>query len=173
MILIGESIVAGLSRYPTFWKKYLQPLNSINLGISGDRIENVLWRSTNLAIPSSVSKVVVICSTNNLLDDTSYDIADGITDIGLSFTKNRPRLKKFICGLLPRDQSWSVNRLYVKEINDKLKLQCIKHQFTYIDQDKGWILKDDNLDPSLYYRDNLHLVENGNSKLANSISNKL
>ena len=40
-LLIGDSIVAGLSRYPNVWKKYFLRY-SVNFGIGGDRVENVL-----------------------------------------------------------------------------------------------------------------------------------
>ena len=45
-LLIGDFIVAGLSRYPNVWKKYFLH-NSVNFGIGGDRVENILWRSQN------------------------------------------------------------------------------------------------------------------------------
>ena len=47
-ILIGDSIVAGLSRYQNAWDKFLKPLKTLNCGIGGDRIEHVLWRALDL-----------------------------------------------------------------------------------------------------------------------------
>ena len=41
-LLLGDSIVAGLGRYQAVWKKYFESLNTMNLGIGGDRVENVL-----------------------------------------------------------------------------------------------------------------------------------
>ena len=41
-LLIGDSIIAGLSRYSNIWKRYFKPLYAINCGIGGDRMENVL-----------------------------------------------------------------------------------------------------------------------------------
>ena len=41
-LLLGDSIVAGLSRYPNVSNEYFAPINALNLDIGGDRIKNVL-----------------------------------------------------------------------------------------------------------------------------------
>ena len=41
VLLIGDSIVAGLSRYQTLWKNYFKPYKSLNCGIPGDRTQHV------------------------------------------------------------------------------------------------------------------------------------
>ena len=43
--LIGDSIVSGLQRYPDVWNELFTPLGAINLGIGGDKVENLLWRN--------------------------------------------------------------------------------------------------------------------------------
>ena len=44
VLLIGDSIVAGLSRYQTVYKKYFKPYKALNRGIPGERTQHVLWR---------------------------------------------------------------------------------------------------------------------------------
>ena len=78
-LLIGDSIIAGLSRYPEVWKRYLEPLNALNCGIGGDRVQNVLWRCVNLPSSLSVSNIVILCGTSNIMCDSPDEIADGIT----------------------------------------------------------------------------------------------
>ena len=75
-ILIGDSIVAGLSQYQNIWDKFLKPLKASNCGIGGDRIEHVLWHALNLPVFSSLKNVVVLCGTNNLLLDSPKYIVD-------------------------------------------------------------------------------------------------
>ena len=41
-LLIGDSIIAGLSRDSNIWKRYFQPLNAINCVIGWDRVQNIL-----------------------------------------------------------------------------------------------------------------------------------
>ena len=84
-LLLGDSIKDGLAQYQILWKKYLVLLNTMNLGIGGDRVENVLWRAINLPLPSSVQNAVVQCGTNNILTDSPRDIAHCIVDVGTIF----------------------------------------------------------------------------------------
>ena len=46
-IIIGDSIVAGLTRFTNIWNN-LFGNKFINLGISGDRVENGLWRARDI-----------------------------------------------------------------------------------------------------------------------------
>ena len=87
-ILIGDSIVAGLSRYQNVWVKFLKPLKALNCGIGGDTIEHVLWCALNLPVFSSLKNIVVLRGTNNLLLDSPKDIVDGILEIARSFKTN-------------------------------------------------------------------------------------
>ena len=70
-LLLGDSIVAGLSRYPNVWNEYFTPINALNLGIGGDCVEYVLWRAINLPLLSSMKNVVILCGTNNVPIDTN------------------------------------------------------------------------------------------------------
>ena len=55
----------------------------MNCGVGGNRIQHVLWRALNLSVSSNL-KNNVLCGTNNLLLDSSKDIADGIFEIARS-----------------------------------------------------------------------------------------
>ena len=115
-----------------------------------------------------MSKIVILCGTNNIFNDSPYDIVDGIIKIASTFEKIYPNSSIYISGLLPRDESWSVNRVTIDEINKSLQFQCIREGFIYIDQSICWTYKNGELDPILFYKDSLHLVEKGNVKLAES-----
>ena len=54
-----------------------------------------------------------------------------------------------------------------------MKSICSKHDFSFIDQSNGWTLPNGDLDPSLFFRDSLHLTEEGNFKLAKLIINSI
>ena len=58
-LLLGDSIIADLSRYLKVWQKYVTPLKALNFGIGGKRVENVLRWSKNLLTPPSLENVVV------------------------------------------------------------------------------------------------------------------
>ena len=50
ILVIGDSLVKGLERYPKIWNRYFESMNSLNFSIRGDRTENVLWRVENTNI---------------------------------------------------------------------------------------------------------------------------
>ena len=96
-LLIGDSIIAGLSRYNNVWKKYFEPLNSINCGIGGDKVQNVLWRCNSLPPSPNIHNAVIMCGTNNINVDPVEDIADGIIDIALSLKKKYQHITVTVC----------------------------------------------------------------------------
>ena len=167
-IIIGDSIVAGLTRYTNIWHN-LFGNRFINLGISGDRVENVLWRARDIPSLLSLKNVVILCGTNNINKDSSYDIAQGLIAIGSVFKNQSSHPNIFICGILPRDESFSINRLIINEVNDLLKSKCLVKSFHFINQNNGWTLNNGALDFSLFYSEGLYLVEKGNLKLGKSI----
>ena len=103
-------IVAGLSPSQNVWDKFRNPLKAFNCGVGGDRIQQILWRALNLPVSSNLKNVTVLCGTNNLLQDSPKVIADGILEIARSFETNYSCGSVIICSILPRDDSWSVNR---------------------------------------------------------------
>ena len=150
--------------------KYLEPLKTLNCGIGGDRFQNVLWWAQNLPIISSLKNVVILCETNNLFQDLPEDIADGIVEMAQTFQSSYNSINIAIGGILPRDASWSVNRVLIKkEVNQILKAKCSKSFFIYIGYDSCWTFANGSLNPELFFLDNVHLVGKGNLKLAESI----
>ena len=49
-LLIGDSIVVGLTRYQNIWKKYFKFPKTVNCGIPGDKTQHVLWRAKNISL---------------------------------------------------------------------------------------------------------------------------
>ena len=123
-IIIRGSIVAGLSRYQSVWVKFLQPLRALNCGNGSDNVQHVLWRSHNLPVVKSIKKVVVLCGTNNLNQNSPEDITDGIIEVANTFKSQYDSISIFVCGILPRDFNWFVTRVYIREVNGILKIKC-------------------------------------------------
>ena len=76
--------MAGLTRYTNIWNN-LFGNRFINLGISGDRVDNVLWRARDIPFLPSLKNVVILCGTNNINKDSPDDIAQGLIAIGSVF----------------------------------------------------------------------------------------
>ena len=102
-ILIGDSITAGLSRYPKAWALFKNH-KTINCGIKGDKIQNALWRVDQMFLPNTVLNAIVACGINNMDEDTSPNIALGVVSIALKLREHNPQLHVYIAAILPRDQ---------------------------------------------------------------------
>ena len=171
LVLIGDSIVAGLSRYVNIWRTFFKTFHTLNYGIGGDRTQHVLWRAENATLPNFLKYVVIHCGTNNIDRDQSRDIANGVISIGLKLQEKCRGLKVIVTGLLPRDSEWSQRRKKINLINYYLEKLCCDRfdNFYFMKQDDDWTDEDGKLDKKLYYADQLHLVEAGNRKFACSI----
>ena len=167
--LIGDSLIAGLARYTKVWNKFFKHLNAFNCGIGGHRVQHVLWWAHDLCCFSSLRNVIILCDTNNLYQDSPEDIANGLIKIASCFKQGNNAINVFICGILPRDGTSSINRQLIKETNNILKSSCSVNHINFIDQDANWIQMNGSLKPDLFYSDKLHLVEKGNLILAKSI----
>ena len=78
-------------------------------------VQNVLWWAQNLPVIPSLKNVVILCWTNNLFQDSSEDIADGIIEIAQILQPKHNSIIITIGGILPRDAGWSINRVLIKE----------------------------------------------------------
>ena len=74
----------------------------------------------------------------------------------------------FVCGLLPSDNNWSINRVYIDEINNYLCCKFKLNGISFINH-TARALQDGSLKPNLFYANKLHLIKEGNAKLAASI----
>ena len=107
--ILGDSIVAAFLRYPNIWYKFFDE-NTINCGIGGGKIQNVLWRAEYIPLPQSLEHVLINCGTNNLDINDSKKIADGLFCIALVLKKRVNHLKIVINEILPRDERNTVRR---------------------------------------------------------------
>ena len=66
LVLIGDSVIANIDKCNSIFDKCFLSFRTLNFGINGDKIKNVLWRVCNMALPASVEYVIIHCGTNNL-----------------------------------------------------------------------------------------------------------
>ena len=121
VVVIGDSIVAGLRRYPTVCRNFILQYKTVNLEIGGDRIENVCWRINDIVLPKSIRSVVIHCGTNNIDTSSSDEISVGVVTIARSIFHRYPNIEIIVSGLLPRDIHWSTRRVKINETNDYLR----------------------------------------------------
>ncbi len=104
LIFLGDSITqAWESDGKATWDKHFAPRNAVNLGISGDRTQHVLWRLEHGNIAGIKPKLAVIMiGTNNAGANTSEEIADGVTAIVKTLRRELPATKILLLAIFPR-----------------------------------------------------------------------
>ena len=137
LLLIGDSIIAGLDRYNKVKKKFCESYSTINCGIGGDRTQHVLWRCEKMVLPTSLKHAVVNCGTNNLKQDSPLDIASGIILVGLALKKKCPHINVIITGIIPRGLKWSRIRSKINKTNLILKKLSKINELFYKDNNFG------------------------------------
>ena len=105
VVVISDSIEAGLRRYTTVCRNFILQYKTINLGIGGDRTANVLWRINDIGLRKSVRSVVILCSTNNIDTSSTDEISVGVVTIARcrSMSHRYPNIEIIVSGLLPRE----------------------------------------------------------------------
>ena len=104
LILIGDSIThAWEGEGKAVWDEFYAKRNAVNLGISGDQTQHVLWRLDNGNIDGISPKLaVMMIGTNNSGSDTPEHIADGVKAIVDKLRAKLPKTKVLILAIFPR-----------------------------------------------------------------------
>ena len=76
-VLLRDLLIQGFSRYMKIWNSFFGK-DTLNCGIRGDKVENLLWRTENLEFPPTIRHVVIHCRTNNIEANMPDDIANGL-----------------------------------------------------------------------------------------------
>ena len=113
-----------------------------------------------------------MCGTNNIQHNYVEDIKDGIVEIAFSLKRIYHPIAIFVCGLIPCNNNWAINRVYIDEINNYLCYKSKLNGINFINH-TDWTSQDGSLEPNVLYGDKLHLIEEGNPKLAASIYNSI
>ena len=112
---------------------------------------------------------VLICGTNNIDKDVLADIVKGVK-YAIQLIKCRfYNWKVIVSEILPRDVSPGIRKNKLRLVNIQIKYavgEMINNNFAYIDPEHIWITSGGTLNTNLYNKDDLHLIEKGNEKLA-------
>ena len=147
------------------WSEYFSKHNALNFGISGDKIQNLVWRIKNLKFlsNSTLSCIFILCGTNNVGHNSPEGIISGLTLRGISVQAQCNYAKVVIILLLPCDKKFCM-RWNISFINSLLE-SVSQTQFIHVEYGSLMGIKHE----SMFYSDNLHLVKEGNELLAKEI----
>lgn len=176
LIFIGDSITQGWEgRGKSVWEQYYGNRHAVNLGISGDRTQHVLWRLDHGNIDGIKPKVAVIMiGTNNSngKDNTVTEIADGVEAIVRRVRKRLPDTKILLLGIFPRGEHPNPQRGKVLQANQIFqRLDDGEHVF-YLDIGYRFLEPDGTISKRIM-PDALHPTEEGYKIWAAAVEPKL
>jgi beta-glucosidase len=158
LLFLGDSIThAWENKGKQVWQQQYAPLNALNIGFSGDRTENVLWRLENGEIDGIDPKLVVLMiGTNNTghRQDKPADTALGIKQILTTLKTKLPDSKVLLLAIFPRGAT----------ITDPLRI---------INDDINHIIKDYHDGKRVHYLDINHLFLDDYGNLSKSVMKDL
>ncbi len=181
--LLGDSITQGWgggwdkAPFSNVWTEHFGKQKTVNLGIAGDRIENLLWRLDHGALDGASPKVIVLMiGVNNapLVEANGVPAASAAHGIKLCVENLRmrcPDAKIAVVKLIPAFDPAKETGLRIREINsllETLKLDA-DEQVQVIDCWDDFCNADGSLRKELYADGHLHLGRAGYAVLANRL----
>ena len=166
VIIFGDSIMSNLTRSSVTKSKSWIQANIALAGISGDRVENVLYRIEKTQIPENVSHIYIAVGTNNLFKDKKEEIIESLIECVKTAQKKAPQAIIKVQGLLPR---LFISKEKLEEI-DIINQELEKYlQDNFVNPDT--LLKNENgtINRSCFWKDGLHLSLTGGAILCKFI----
>ncbi len=124
LVFVGDSITQGWEgNGRERWEADFAPYNAMNLGVSGDRTEHVLWRLREAPLtPLAPKAIVLLIGTNNLGHGSSNaeETLLGVRRVIETLRAQCPDATVVVCGILPRGNRFNAMRGDICQINQVL-----------------------------------------------------
>jgi lysophospholipase L1-like esterase len=113
LVFVGDSITDNFHKkgpapdqvFKPTWDELFAPHGALNLGVSGDSTQHVLWRLENGEVDGlAPSNIVLMIGTNNTWHDapaSAEQVAAGIEAVVASLHTHMPKAKILVLGILP------------------------------------------------------------------------
>jgi N-acetylglucosamine-6-sulfatase len=170
---VGDSITARW-RGSESWTKHWGSYRAVNMGIGGDRTQNVLWRLQNGELDGYKAKLfVVMIGTNNLWDKKAEpaDAAAGVKAIIDLIQAKQPQAKILLLSIFPRGEKPNPGRDKITATNALIS----KYQggaVHYMDISAKFLEPDGTISKEVMH-DSLHLGPKGFDIWAEAIREKV
>jgi lysophospholipase L1-like esterase len=164
VLLVGDSITI---QWGESWKKHFPKLKAINIGIGGDKTQNVLWRLDHGGVDGLKPKAIVLMIGNNNMfftPETGIEAAAlGIQMCVKNLREKFPEATIIVAKILPAHSPG--NRFYedIKKTNsalDPLKLDS-DPKVKVLDLWSDFTHADGTIKNDLFTPDNIHLSPAG------------
>ena len=164
VLLVGDSITI---QWGDSWKQHFPALKTVNIGIGGDKTQNVLWRLDHGGVAGLQPKAIVLMIGNNNMFFTpetgTEAAAKGIEMCMKNLREKFPAAAIIVAKILPAHAPG--NRFYedIQKTNaalDPLKLDS-DPKVKVLDLWSDFTNPDGTLKPALFTPDNVHLSPAG------------
>jgi lysophospholipase L1-like esterase len=164
LIFIGDSLTQHWeSDGKEVWAQYYARRDALNLGLSGDMTQHVLWRLDNGNLDGLEPKVVVLMiGTNNISGEATSvpQVADGVAAIVKKLRDRLPRARVLLLAILPSEENPGPRRGNILQVNQVIrKLADDRHVF-WLDFGYRFVASDGTISREVM-RDYLHLTPQG------------
>lgn len=172
LIFIGDSITQGWEGAGKgIWKERMAPRHAVNLGISGDRTEHVLWRFENGNLEGIAPKAaVVMIGTNNFGHGTNSpeQVLEGVRAVVQRLRERLPGTKILLLGIFPRGDRFNEMRGNLLQVNQALSRLNDGEQVFFADIGAAFVEDDGSISKEIM-PDALHLSAEGYQRWADAI----
>ncbi|MEO6336606.1 MAG: ThuA domain-containing protein [Verrucomicrobiota bacterium] len=153
LIYVGDSIVQHFDNQgKEVWQQYYAGRNALNLGISGDRTEHVLWRLDHGNIDGLSPKLaIVMIGQNNGGYNTGEEIADGFIAIVQKIRAKLPNTKILLLGIFQRREKPTPERAVLAKANAITSKLADGKIIFYMDINPIYVQPDGSIPRSLMY----------------------
>jgi beta-glucosidase len=168
VLLVGDSITI---QWGESWKKHFPDLKAVNIGIGGDKTQNVLWRLDHGGVEGLQPKAIVLMIGNNNMfftPETGVEAAArGIQMCVANLREKFPAAEVIVAKILPAHAPGV--RFYedIKKTNAALEALKLNSdpKVHILDLWSDFTTADGALKPDLFSADNIHLTQAGGYKV--------
>lgn len=174
LIYVGDSIVQHFDNQgKEVWEQYYARRNALNLGISGDRTEHVLWRLDHGNIEGINPKLaIVMIGQNNGGLNTGDEIGEGVIAIVVKLRAKLPNTKILLLGIFQRREHPTPERAVLARANEIASKLADNKTVFYMDINHLYVQPDGSISRSLMY-DFEHPTPLGHRVWAEAIESKV
>ena len=168
VLLVGDSITM---QWGAAWQKHFGRYKTVNIGIGGDKTQNVLWRLDHGGVEGLEPKLVVLMVGNNncfFTPETGIEpAAKGIKACADNLREKFPKAPVVVVKVLPAHGPGAAFYEDIKKINaalDELKLDG-DPMVHILDLTNDFLNADGTLKKDLFSPDTIHLTQEGGYEL--------
>ena len=167
LVFIGDSLTEWFD-----WQKRFPEHSIVNLGISGETIEELLERRDRIrSRASSPDRIFLLTGINNILMER-YDIIAPYREAVRNFTTWWKSARTVVQSILPVDMPWISNNL-VRDVNRRLLDVAREYDADYLDLYARFTAEAGDLRPGLLSEDGVHLAKKGYEVWAQAVEEYL